>query len=297
MISFMTNKKIMSNYLKHYFMEKQKLEDYLSYLCKMIGKDDVSTLGQPTIVERYILPRFVGLLGTKQRERGYVSDEFMRYMTKWGQYCFELDGEDENTPRTAYTLMLIAMQRILRGGVFYEKRVYRRNLYEMPSRYSNYAAWADKDMPMNKDCWKFLEANMEFCLNQPGILNEISSVVLRCLLRNLNATGVISATAPGYMWNEREICISSRGAYLWALNLAINRYGLGWCCRVHAPVWREKMFFFKKYRDQINWSTAWKYFSLEDEVYYTGWKRKFLKGCYLYNFITMRQIKKEIFST
>ena len=277
-------------------METTKHEEYLAYLTKMMGTDVVTRMIQPVMVETYLLPRYVGILGTKQRERGYVSDEFMAFMTKWGQYCFELDEKENYFPRTAYTLMLIGMQRILRGGVYYEMSVYRRTLYEMPSKYSNYAAWTDDDMPMNRVCWRFLEENMEFCLNQPGILNEISSVVLRCLLRNLNATGVVSATALGYLWNEREIGISVRGAYLWALHMAIKCYGLTWCCRAQAPVWREKMFFFKKYRKEINWLKAREYFLLDEEKYYTGWKKRLLKGCFLYNFMTMRQIKKEIFS-
>lgn len=266
-----------------------KYLNYLNYLKEMLGKD-AKKMPQLVIVENHLLPKFVGVLGTNQRQRGYVSDEFMDFLVNWGQYCFELEK------KSACAMMLIGMQRVLHGGVFYDRYLTQCRLHRLPEKYSNYAAWADKNMPMNKVCWQFLQTNLEFCLNQGETLNEISSAILRCLLRNLNENGQVSAAAPDYVWDEEEIGISVRNAYLWALDLALRHYGLKWCIRAHAPLWHEKLFFFRKYRQEIIWRRAMKYFPLDNERYYTGGIRLILKETRLYDIFTMWRIKKEIFA-
>jgi len=275
---------------------EQKYEQYISCLKKMAGKDDVDETHPSEIIEKYLLPQYVGMVGTTQRKRGYVSDEFMRFLADWGQYNFRVDEFFFCHHRTADSLMLIGMQRIICGAVYSDKKNRRSGLFNMPKPLNRYAGWNDVDMPMNRECWKFLQKNLLFGLQATGQLKEVSTEILKCMLLCLNATNRVSDKAPGYEWSEKKIGVSVRSAYLWALNLGIYVFGVDWCAQVMAPVWHEKMFFFRKYRRDIGWKNAKKYFLLDEENYYSGFTRKVLEDVHLYHPLTMRKIKREIFA-
>ena len=86
----------------------------------------------------------------------------------------------------------------------------------------------------------------------------------------------------------------SNNAYLWVKKCNAGIVPYSNLTKVLAPVWMQNKAFFKDSFDVISWDLFKKYANLDNELFYTGKKKKFLKMLGVYDMLVLRKIKKEI---
>jgi len=269
-------------------------EAYKKAISAMFKNAETNEMGQEQLVNTYILPLLVGEMNSATREKLHcVSPRFMDFMAEWGQICYEMDRYERKGHHTADVLMLIALQRIIHGAIYYNSM--DKSVFGLPQSYSNYMIWCDRAVPMDWYCWKFLQANLEFCLTQKQnkAICKLANIILHSLLSDLHSDNTIVKT-DDYHWDEKQTDVTVKEVYEWAEKLAIKVYGVNRTAMIVAPVWRKKMDFFNTNRDRINWRMVWPYFELNDEPYFKPWQKFFLKLVGLYKPLVKWKIKREI---
>lgn len=175
----------------------------IAELCKA-EVTEIQYLSQKKIVDEYILPRAVHMTGDEERG-AYISDDFMHFMSMYGDTCFLLDQA------SGEALYELAMQRISCGAVRHKFHSIPLDKV-LPPKYLRYAAWKDKVMPMSLECWEFLHKQLHFIISDRR-LREHAVAILLGILDTINSS---ERLPDGYLLPIDHFTPDPRDMFAWA---------------------------------------------------------------------------------
>jgi len=240
---------------------------------------------QERIVENFILNRALLSGGTS------ISDDFMLFMSEWGQNCVNRHLE------TGELLMEIAMQRISKGAVPHAPYDLKNAL---PEQYRQYSAADDEDREMSSACWCFIRNNINYCLKlQNQTWRKHAQLILLGLIQHLNEDG---STNDGYQWDEQRIGVSVKDAYSLVMRVCGVMLSFMVVVEVLAPHWRQNRRYFKFMEDVIDWSdkSVRQFFAHDEGVdrdgypYFSKKTKFFLKIFGLYQSALIAKIRQDM---
>lgn len=187
--------------MNEYFMK------HVAELCQ-VQVAEIGELPQEELVRKYILPRGVSKCGSEQRRVHGISDEFMAFMSRFGELCYSLDGY------TGEVLYQLALQRIVQGAVPCETKIY------VAQEFAEYAATEDPRRLFTPGCWSFLRDQMKHLLTIDG-LREPARAVLFAILDHVTAEGEILSP---FVYPQHQMGIPDpRDLFAWAKNCATDK--------------------------------------------------------------------------
>lgn len=299
-------------YLKEWHLvknRKRSMKKFINAIAEACYVDvsSLEGLSMQELTDQYILPKMV----CPCYNRGYGAPRFLRFMAKWGTFIYTKDKS------VGGLLMEIGMQRLSRGAILHEGV----NLVKrLPDEYKNYTFAYDEYRIMSKECYEFLEHNLEIMFSElePQYRDHCHKIVFGIMehIKPDGSTDLIwSDEVAGHTVKElRELVkpyactrcsekerwdyvgrVATNSAYDWVKNEApYGNMPVQRLAEQMAPKWESVTNFYRDNFRVINWKEVKKRLDLDSYQYYTGFYRKVLKAVGLYNYMTFNAIKCEM---
>ena len=257
----------------------------------MVSVEEVKGMELVDVCKKIILPK-IALVGGSQSRYSRLSDNYMELMAEYGHFLYH------NTKNEVVSVLLeLGLQRMSKGALLHAPVDLLKTL---PDAYKMYTTAYDEPGLFSEGCWEFLKTNLPLVFNNIdgnvkrhartivfGIMEHISEkgetdmlwldeVVKPSEVRKLVEPYATTMCSENERW-DYVMRAKSNNAYLWVKKCNAGIVPYSNLTKVLAPVWMQNKAFFKDSFDVISWDLFKKYANLDNELFYTGKKKKFLK--------------------